>query len=101
MTTQSIRALRADLANDNSAVQRQQIRELLDGGIDLLIVSPYESAPVTPAVEEAVARGVPVVLLDRRTASPRYTAYVGGNNLEVGQTAARYAARVARELGRA
>ncbi|TPG65415.1 helix-turn-helix domain-containing protein [Hymenobacter nivis] len=92
-------ALKMLNANDNSAVQRQQIRELLDGGIDLLIVSPYESAPVTPAVEEAVARDVPVVLLDRRTASPRYTAYVGGNNLEVGQTAARYAARLLHERG--
>ena len=86
-------------ADDNSARQRRQIKELLAGGIDLLIVSPYEEEPVTPAVEEAVARGVPVVLLDRRTATPRFTAYVGGNNLEVGQTAARYAARLLHERG--
>nr|WP_303310964.1 substrate-binding domain-containing protein [Hymenobacter sp. BT730] len=86
-------------AQDNSQRQQQQIRELLRGGIDLLIVSPYESGPVTPAVEEAVNQGVPVVLLDRRTASPRYTAYVGGDNMEVGQTAARYAARLLYQHG--
>jgi signal transduction histidine kinase/DNA-binding response OmpR family regulator len=81
-------------AHDNSQRQRQQIHELLRSGIDLLIVSPYEAAPVTPAVEEALRQGVPVVLLDRRTTSPHFSAYVGGNNLEVGQTAARYAARL-------
>ncbi|UOQ54828.1 substrate-binding domain-containing protein [Hymenobacter cellulosivorans] len=87
-------------AHDNSQVQQQQIRELLRGGIDLLIVSPYEAGPVTPAVEEAYRRGVPVILLDRRTASGQYTAYVGGDNLEVGQTAARYAARLLNHHGR-
>ncbi|WP_262888187.1 substrate-binding domain-containing protein [Hymenobacter sp. BT18] len=86
-------------AHDNSRVQQQQIRELLHDGVDLLIVSPYEAEPVTPAVEEAIAQGVPVVLLDRRTASPQYSAYVGGDNLEVGETAARYAARLLQQHG--
>ncbi|MCB2409757.1 substrate-binding domain-containing protein [Hymenobacter lucidus] len=86
-------------AHDNSQAQQQQIRELVRGGIDLLIVSPYEAGPVTPAVEEAYAQGIPVVLLDRRTASQQYTAYVGGDNLEVGQTAARYAARLLNHHG--
>jgi signal transduction histidine kinase/AraC-like DNA-binding protein/ABC-type xylose transport system substrate-binding protein len=91
--------LRMRNAQDNSQVQQQQIREFLHDGIDLLIVSPYESEPVTPAVEEAYRRGIPVVLLDRRTASQQYTAYVGGDNLEVGQTAARYAARLLGQHG--
>ncbi|WP_201981153.1 substrate-binding domain-containing protein [Hymenobacter rubidus] len=81
-------------SHDNSELQKRQIRELIQSGIDLLIVSPYESEPVTPAVEEAYRRGIPVVLLDRRTASQAYTAFVGADNLEVGQTAARYAARL-------
>ncbi|MDQ2771721.1 MAG: substrate-binding domain-containing protein [Bacteroidota bacterium] len=86
-------------AHDNSQRQQAQIRELVRGGIDLLIVSPQEAGPVTPAVEEAYQRGIPVVLLDRRITSEQYTAFVGGNNLEVGQTAARYAARLLKERG--
>ncbi|MBC6700121.1 substrate-binding domain-containing protein [Hymenobacter puniceus] len=86
-------------AHDNSQRQQEQIRELVRGGIDLLIVSPQEAGPVTPAVEEAYQRGIPVVLLDRRITSEQYTAFVGGNNLEVGQTAARYAARLLKERG--
>ncbi|MBF9223867.1 substrate-binding domain-containing protein [Hymenobacter ruricola] len=86
-------------AKDNSQRQSQQIRELLRGGIDLLIVSPYEAVPVTPAVEEAFRSGVPVLLLDRRITSQQYTAYVGGDNEAVGETAARYAASLLHERG--
>jgi signal transduction histidine kinase/DNA-binding response OmpR family regulator len=86
-------------AHDNSTVQQQQIRQLVSEGIDLLIVSPYEAEPITPAVEEAYQRGIPVVLVDRRIDSQNYTAYVGGNNVEVGQTAARYAAGLLHQRG--
>ncbi|MBO2007671.1 substrate-binding domain-containing protein [Hymenobacter negativus] len=81
-------------SHDNSELQKRQIHELIASSIDLLIVSPYEAEPVTPAVEEAYRRGIPVLLLDRRTASQAYTAFVGADNVEVGQTAARYAARL-------
>ncbi|MDO7851482.1 substrate-binding domain-containing protein [Hymenobacter convexus] len=77
-------------ARDDSRRQQQQIREFLKEGIDLLIVSANEAEPVTPVVEEAFNRGIPVVILDRRTTSKLYTAYVGGNNLEVGRAAGRY-----------
>ncbi|MGI4821193.1 MAG: substrate-binding domain-containing protein [Janthinobacterium lividum] len=86
-------------AQDDSRHQQQQIRQLVSEGVDLLIVSANNAGLVTPAVEEAYQRGIPVVLLDRRTNSPLYTAYVGGDNVEVGQTAARYAARLLHERG--
>ncbi|GAB3584466.1 substrate-binding domain-containing protein [Hymenobacter daeguensis] len=86
-------------ARDNSQRQARQIRELLRDGIDLLIVSPYEPGPVTPAVEAAYETGIPVLLLDRRITSQEFTAYVGGDNVEVGQTAARYAASLLHEHG--
>jgi signal transduction histidine kinase/DNA-binding response OmpR family regulator len=87
-------------AKDNSARQEQQIKEFLREGVDLLIVSANEAEPVTPIVEEAYNRGIPVVILDRRTTSKLYTAYVGGNNVEVGQQAGHYVAGLLRRQGR-
>ncbi|MBF9236813.1 substrate-binding domain-containing protein [Hymenobacter sp. BT683] len=86
-------------AHDNSALQRRHIQEFLNEGVDLLIVSANQAEPITPIVEEAFNRGVPVVILDRRTTSKLYTAYVGGNNLEVGQTAGNYASSLLRQRG--
>lgn len=87
-------------AKYNSTLQEQQIKEFLREGIDLLIVSANEAEPVTPIVEEVYNRGIPVVILDRRTTSKLYTAYVGGNNVEVGQQAGHYAAGLLRQHGR-
>ena len=88
-------------AGGSSQRQQAQIRALASGEVDLLIVSPNETVPLTAAVEETYERGVPVLLLllDRRVNSRRYTAFVGGSNLEVGRTAARYAASLLRRQG--
>lgn len=80
------------MAGNNSEVQVAQIRELLGLGIDLLIVSPNESIPLTPVVEEAYKSGIPVILTDRKTESEQYTAYIGADNYEIGATAAQYIA---------
>jgi len=77
-------------AQNNSARQVEQIHDLLRANVDLLIVSPNEAEPITPVVEEAFHRGIPVIIVDRRTTSKLYTAYVGANNTEVGQTAGQY-----------
>ncbi|PSR52819.1 hypothetical protein AHMF7605_04410 [Adhaeribacter arboris] len=77
-------------AKGNSSKQVDQIKELISTGIDLLIVSPNEAEPITPVVEQAYQQGLPVVVVDRKTASSFYTAYVGGNNYEVGKTAGQY-----------
>lgn len=77
-------------AHNDSRLQQRQIQEFLNEKVDLLIVSANEAEPITPLVEEAFNRGIPVVILDRRTTSKLYTAYVGGNNVEVGQVAGNY-----------
>jgi signal transduction histidine kinase/DNA-binding response OmpR family regulator len=87
-------------ANASSRTQISQIRELLQGDIDLLIVSPNEAEPVTPVVEEAYKKGIPVVVVDRRTASSYFTAYVGGDNYGVGKTAGQYIAGLLKGKGK-
>ncbi|WP_238387847.1 substrate-binding domain-containing protein [Pararcticibacter amylolyticus] len=77
-------------AGGNSAQQIQQVRRLLDKGIDLLIISPNEARPLTPIVEEVYNRGIPVIIIDRKTASPLYTSYVGADNYQVGKIAGQY-----------
>ncbi|WP_338868731.1 substrate-binding domain-containing protein [Spirosoma sp. SC4-14] len=78
-------------ADGQSAKQVQQIQKLIGQQIDLLIVSPNAALPITPIVEKAYQQQIPVVILDRRTASDEYTAYVGADNVEVGRTAGIYA----------
>lgn len=87
-----------DAKGDNS-LQIQQIREFMEEGVDLLIVSPNESAPITPIVEEAFNLGIPVIVVDRKITSNQYSAYVGGDNYEVGLTAGQYIRNLMEDKG--
>lgn len=78
-------------ANSNSDTQVVQINELLKQRIDLLIVSPNEVQPLKPVIEKVYDAGIPVVLIDRKTNSDKYTAFIGAENFEVGQNAGRFA----------
>jgi signal transduction histidine kinase/AraC-like DNA-binding protein len=86
-------------ANGNTQEQINQINELIDQKIDLLVVSPNVAAPITPIVEEAYQEGIKVIIVDRRTSSENYTAYVGASNYEVGQSAAAYANSILKGTG--
>ncbi|EMR04676.1 hybrid sensor histidine kinase/response regulator transcription factor [Cesiribacter andamanensis] len=77
-------------ANNNTSLQAEHIRQFIRQGVDLLIVSPNEAEPITPLVEEALEKGIPVIIVDRRTASSFYTAYVGADNYEIGKLAGNY-----------
>lgn len=72
-------------ADDNSYRQREQIREFIQEGVDLLVVSPNQSVTITPVVEEAFDAGIPVILFDRKIDSDKYTAFIGADNVEVGR----------------
>lgn len=77
-------------AGDNSTLQIAQIRELMQQHIDILLVSPNEAEPLTPVIEEVYRKGIPVVVIDRRTSSDKYSSFVGVDNYEIGRMAARY-----------
>ncbi len=79
-------------ANDDNTHQKQDIEELIDMGIDLLIVSPNVVDDISPAIEKAHQAGIPVLLVDRRTRSEQCTAFVGADNYDIGKRAGAYIA---------
>jgi signal transduction histidine kinase/DNA-binding response OmpR family regulator len=87
-------------AEDNSDLQVKQIRELLNQDIDILLVSPNEAQPLTPIVEEVFTKGIPVIVLDRKTSSSLYTSFIGGDNYEIGKLAANYVGNTLKGKGR-
>lgn len=75
---------------DDNARQIEDIRNFIEEGVDLLVVAPNEAAPITPVVEEAYDRGIPVIVFDRKILSDKYTAYIGADNYEIGKAIGRY-----------
>lgn len=79
-------------AHDDNRRQIEDIRHFIDKKVDLLIVAPNEAAPITPVVEEAFDRGIPVIVVDRKILSDKYTAFMGADNYEIGREVGNYLA---------
>ncbi|MBI2438709.1 MAG: substrate-binding domain-containing protein [Lentisphaerae bacterium] len=78
-------------AQNNTLTQRAHIEEFINAGVDLLIVSPKEAAPLTAPVAAAFGKGIPVIVLDRKVLGEQYTCFIGADNRKIARAAGRWA----------
>ncbi|MER9234364.1 substrate-binding domain-containing protein [Mesorhizobium sp. M0622] len=75
--------------------QTSQVDNFITQKVDLLLISPFEASPLTPAVKRAMEAGIPVIELDRKTVGDPgkdYTAFIGGDNYKIAFEAGKYTA---------
>jgi len=87
-------------AQNDTLVQRGQIGEFVNSDVDVLIVSPKEAAPLTPAVAEAFRKGIPVIVLDRKVLGDPYTTFIGADNRKIGHAAGEWVRQKLADLPR-
>ena len=79
----------------NVNTQTSQMDNFITQKVDLILISPFEAAPLTPVVKRAMKAGIPVIELDRKTVGDPgkdYTAFIGGDNYKIAQEAGHYVA---------
>jgi signal transduction histidine kinase/AraC-like DNA-binding protein len=86
-------------AHDDNNQQIKDIQALIQEGVDLLIVSPNEAQQLTSTVEEVFDKGIPVIVVDRKVNSSKYTAYIGADNLSIGNEAGYFATELLKGKG--
>ena len=79
-------------AYDSDERQVQQIDSLVNDGIDLLIVAPNQVQTISPAIDRAYDKGIPVIVFERKTNSQKYTAFISADNYEMGHVMGEYIA---------
>jgi ABC-type sugar transport system substrate-binding protein/AraC-like DNA-binding protein len=77
-------------AFDSDERQVQQIDSLVNDGIDLLIVAPNQVQTISPAIDRAYDKGIPVIVFERKTSSRKYTAFISADNYEMGRVMGEY-----------
>ena len=80
------------LSDNDNQKQIEDIDKFIDDEKDLIIVAPNEVEYIRPVLEKAYNKGIPLVLLDRKINSYKYTAFVGLNNTEIGEKIGSYIA---------
>ncbi|HET6439428.1 MAG TPA: substrate-binding domain-containing protein [Anaeromyxobacter sp.] len=89
----------ADGQRDN-AKQVADVERFIEQRVDLLIISPNESAPLTAVVKRAYDAGIPVIVLDRAVLGEAFTLFIGADNKMIGTKAGAYVARWCAERNR-
>ncbi len=83
----------SDGQQDNSK-QVADVENFIVQEVDLLIISPNEAQPLTRVVEKAYKSGIPVIVLDRKVLTDKYTTFIGADNIKIGKAAGEFAAKL-------
>lgn len=92
--------LRFAAAYDSDERQVEQIDSLVTSGIDLLIVAPNQVQTISPAIDRAYDKGIPVIVFERKTSSQKYTAFISADNYEMGHVMGSHIAGQLKKQGR-
>lgn len=77
-------------AGDDSAKQASDIEDLLSKNISVLIVNPVDSDAVAPSVEDAVAKDVKVIAVDRAVNGVEVDCSIASDNVAGAKMATEY-----------
>lgn len=84
-------------AQNDSAKQVNDVQDLLQKGVDALLINPTDSAAISTAVQSANNIGIPVITLDRSADKGKVESLVASDNVKGGQMAATY---IVEQLGK-
>lgn len=77
-------------AQNDSAKQINDVEDLIQQGVDLLLINPTDSAAISTAVESANNVNIPVITLDRSADKGKVETLVASDNIKGGEMAAEY-----------
>ena len=77
-------------AQDDSAKQTNDVDDLVQQGVDVILINPVDSAAIAPAVESANSAGIPVIMVDRATDAGEFVTLVASDNVAGGEMAGQY-----------
>ena len=71
--------------NEDNATQELQVKTLVNDGIDVLVVIPYDKDGLTDSIKAARKRGIPVISYDRLIQNADVSLYISFDNEMVGE----------------
>lgn len=79
----------ADAQND-STKQNNDIEDLIQQGVDILLVNPVDSSAISSAIITANQRDIPVITIDRSAYKGSVVTFIASDNIAGGKMAAQF-----------
>ena len=77
-------------AQDDPAKEATNIEDLIQQGVDAILVNPTDGDAVVPSIQKANAAGIPVFTIDRAANGGEIVSHIASDNVEGGRQAATY-----------
>ena len=77
-------------ANDDPSKQVADMQDLIQRGVDIILISPSQASALDPIVTRAYKKGIPIVMTDRRISSDNFTSFVYASDLTIGRWTAQW-----------
>ncbi|MBX0356911.1 ribose ABC transporter substrate-binding protein RbsB [Halobacillus sp. Nhm2S1] len=77
-------------AQNDAAKQINDVEDLIQQGVDVLLINPTDSSAISTAVQSANSLGIPVVTLDRSAEKGEVATLVSSDNEKGGEMAGEY-----------
>lgn len=74
-------------AQDDASKQASDVEDLIQQGVDLIIINPVDSASVVTAVESANNANIPVITVDRSAEGGEVVTHIASDNVAGGRLA--------------
>jgi ribose transport system substrate-binding protein len=85
--------------DEDGQVQAQKIAQAVTDGVSAILISCSDAEKVTPAIDDAVAKGVPVMTFDSDAAKSKRFAFYGVDDEKTGEALMRELATVLHKKG--
>lgn len=77
-------------AQDDASKQASDVEDLIQQGVDLILINPTDSEAVVATVESANAAGIPVITVDRSSEGGEVVSHIASDNKAGGELAGQY-----------
>ncbi|MFS0785221.1 ribose ABC transporter substrate-binding protein RbsB [Shouchella sp. 1P09AA] len=77
-------------AQDDSSKQVNDVEDLIQRGVDLILINPTDSSAVSAAIQSANDAGIPVITVDRDAEGGEVVTHIASDNVAGGEMAGEY-----------
>jgi ribose transport system substrate-binding protein len=92
--------LQIQFAEFNGSKQNEQMEMFILQGVNAIIVSPNDSAAISPAINDAKAKGIPVFTTDIAAHGTEVVSHIASDNVQGGRLIGEYLAKLLGGKGR-
>jgi ribose transport system substrate-binding protein len=86
-------------AQNKEAQQLADVANFIKQNVDMIIINPTNTESITPVVEMANTKNIPVITVDRKSSGGEIICHIESDNLEGGRMAARVLAQLLKGKG--